>query len=216
MATDPVSFVLLSLSSLLVIVNPLGAAMIFVSMTAGYDREVKRRTAIEASWYALVVLVIFALLGGIILELFGISLAAFRIGGGILLFMIGLEMVYAKVSRSRMTATEKYEGDAADVAVMPIAIPMIAGPGAITTVIVLMDDARELGVWAYGVVLLSIVVTSVATHLMMAHSDWIVSRIGQREFRAVNRIMGILLIAIAVEFVIGGLRTAFPILAGGA
>ena len=216
MATDPVSFVLLSLSSLLVIVNPLGAAMIYVSMTAGFDRETKRRTAIEASWYALVVLVVFALLGGIILELFGISLAAFRIGGGILLFMIGLEMVYAKVSRSKMTATEKYEGDADDVAVMPIAIPMIAGPGAITTVIVLMDEASELGIWAYGVVLVSIVVTSVATHLMMANSDWIVARVGQREFRAVNRIMGILLIAIAVEFVIDGLRVAFPILAGGA
>lgn len=99
---------------------------------------------------------------------------------------------------------------------MPIAIPMIAGPGAITTVIVLMDDARDLGVWAYGVVLLSIVVTSVATHLMMAHSDWIVSRIGQREFRAVNRIMGILLIAIAVQFVIDGVKVAFPLLAGGA
>jgi multiple antibiotic resistance protein len=216
MATDPVSFVLLSLSSLLVIVNPLGAAMIYVSMTQTFDRETKRRTAIEASWYALIVLVVFALLGGIILELFGISLAAFRIGGGILLFMIGLEMVYAKVSRSKMTATEKYEGDADDVAVMPIAIPMIAGPGAITTVIVLIDEASALGLWAYGVVFVSIAVTSVVTHQMMAHSDWIVSRVGQREFRAVNRIMGILLIAIAVQFVIDGLKVAFPFLAGGA
>ncbi|MEN6341958.1 MAG: NAAT family transporter [Methanospirillum sp.] len=216
MATDPVSFVLLSLSSLLVIVNPLGAALIFVSMTADFDRETKRRTAIEASWYAVIVLVIFALLGGIILVLFGITLAAFRIGGGILLFMIGLDMVYAKVSRAKVTATEKYEGDVDDVAVMPIAIPMIAGPGAITTVIVLMDEARGLGIWAYGVVLVSILATSSVTHLMMAHSDWIVSRVGQREFRAVNRIMGILLIAIAVEFVITGLRIAFPTLAGGA
>jgi multiple antibiotic resistance protein len=216
MTTDPTSFVLLSLSSLLVIVNPLGAAMIFVSMTAGFDHVTKRRTAIEASWYAVVVLVVFALLGGIILELFGISLAAFRIGGGILLFMIGLEMVYAKVSRSKMTATEKYEGDAADVAVMPIAIPMIAGPGAITTVIVLVDEASGLGLWAYGVVLLSIAVTSIVTHLMMAHSDLIVARVGQREFRAVNRIMGILLIAIAVQFVIDGVKVAFPLLAGGA
>jgi multiple antibiotic resistance protein len=216
MATDPVSFVLLSLSSLLVIVNPLGASMIYVSMTAGFDREVKRRTAIEASWYALVVLVVFALLGGIILELFGISLAAFRIGGGILLFMIGLEMVYAKVSRAKMTATEKYEGEAHHVAVMPIAIPMCPGRGAITTGIVLMSEASDLGVWAYGVVLVSIAVTSVVTYLMMANADRIMARVGQREFRAVNRIMGILLIAIAVEFVIDGLRIAFPFLAGGA
>ena len=216
MATDPTSFVLLSLSSLLVIVNPLGAAMIYVSMTGSADRATKRRMAIEASWYALVVLVIFALVGGLILELFGISLAAFRIGGGILLFMIGLEMVYAKVSRSKMTATEKYEGDAEDVAVMPIAIPMIAGPGAITTVIVLIDEASGLGLWAYGVVLVSIAATSLATHLTMANADRIMARVGQREFRAVNRIMGILLIAIAVQFVIDGVKVAFPLLAGAA
>lgn len=214
MATDPVSFVLLSLSSLLVLVNPLGAAMIYVSMTSGFDPAEKRRTAREASWYALVVLVVFALLGGIILELFGITLAAFRIGGGILLFSIGMEMVYAKASRSKMTATEKYEGDE-DVSIMPIAIPMIAGPGAITTVIVLMDSAAEMGIWAYGVVLLSIAVTSAVTHLTMANAEWIVARVGQREFRVVNRLMGILLIAIAVEFVINGLQVSFPILAGG-
>ncbi len=216
MATDPVSFVLLSLSSLLVIVNPLGAAMIYVSMTQGFEPEQKRRTAIEASWYALIVLVVFAFLGGIILELFGISLAAFRIGGGILLFGIGLDMVYAKISRTKVTATEKYEGDADDVAVMPIAIPMIAGPGAITTVIVLMDEAYGLGLWAYGVVMVSIAVTAIATHLTMANADRIMARVGQREFRAVNRIMGILLIAIAVQFVIDGLKVAFPFLAAGA
>ncbi|HOV67057.1 MAG TPA: MarC family protein [Methanoregulaceae archaeon] len=213
MTADPVNFILLSLSSLLVLVNPLGATMIFVSMTSGYAPAEKHKVAREASWYALIVLIAFALLGGGILVLFGISLAAFRIGGGILLFAIGMEMVYARMSRSKMTATEKYEGDD-DVSIMPIAIPMIAGPGAITTVIVLMDEAAELGLWAYGVVLLSIVVTSGITHLMMANSDRIVSRIGQREFRAINRLMGILLIAIAVEFVIDGLKVAFPLLAG--
>lgn len=215
MAADPVSFILLSLSSLLAIVNPLGAALIFVSVTSGFNEAEKRRVAREASWYALIVLVAFALLGGGILVLFGITLAAFRIGGGILLFSIGMEMVYAKMSRSKMTATEKYEGDE-DISVMPIAIPMIAGPGAITTVIVLMDNATDLGIWACGVVLFSIVVTSGLTHLMMANSDTIVRRVGQREFRVVNRLMGILLIAIAVEFVIDGLTVAFPLLAGGA
>ena len=215
MATDPTSFVLLSLSSLLVIVNPLGAAMIYVSMTSGFEDRQKRAIAVEASWYALVVLVVFALIGGLILELFGITLEAFRIGGGALLFLIGLDMVNARVSRSKVTATEKYEGETDDVAVMPIAIPMIAGPGAITTVIVLMDEARGLGLWAYVVVVISIAVAAVVTYLTMANADRVMGRVGQREFRAVNRIMGILLIAIAVEFVIDGLRTAFPVLAGG-
>jgi len=151
----------------------------------------------------------------VILQLFGISLEAFRIAGGILLFVIGMEMVYAKTSRSKMTATEKYEGiDAEDVSVMPLAIPMIAGPGGITTSIVLMNEAKGIGPLAYGVVIVSIVLTIGVTYYMMRNADYIVKRIGQREFRAVNRLMGMLLIAIAVQFVIIGLKTAFPTLAG--
>jgi len=115
MAEDILTFTLLSLSSLIVVVNPLSSTLLYVSLTDTLDREVKMRIAREASRYALAILLIFALLGGIILQLFGISLEAFRIAGGILLFGIGMEMVYAKTSRSKMTATEKYEGiDAED------------------------------------------------------------------------------------------------------
>ncbi len=124
------------------------------------------RIATEAAKYALAILVIFALLGGVILQLFGITLEAFRIAGGILLFLIGMEMVYAKSSRSKMTATEKYEGiDAEDVSVMPLAIPMIAGPGAITTSIVLMNEARGFGPLAYLIVIVSIVLTIGVTYI---------------------------------------------------
>jgi multiple antibiotic resistance protein len=216
MPADTISFVLLSFTSVFVIVNPLGAGILFVSMTDSFDRETKRRVALEACWYGFIVLVVFALLGGLILQLFGITLAAFRIGGGILLFMIGLDMVYAKVSRSKVTATEKYEGDADDVAMMPLAIPMIAGPGAIATVIVLVARGEELGLASYAVVLGAVAFTSVVTYLMMTNADRVASRIGQRELRAVNRLMGVLMVAIAVEFVINGLKAAFPFLAGGA
>ena len=215
MTGDILTFTLLSLSSLIIIVNPLSSTLLYVSLTGTLDHEVKVRIANEAARYALAILLIFALLGGIILQLFGISLEAFRIAGGILLFGIGMEMVYAKTSRSKMTATEKYEGiDAEDVSVMPLAIPMIAGPGGITTSIVLMNEAKGIGPLAYGVVLVSIVLTIGVTYYMMRNADYIVKRIGQREFRAVNRLMGMLLIAIAVQFVIIGLKTAFPTLAG--
>jgi multiple antibiotic resistance protein len=215
MTEDILTFTLLSLSSLIVVVNPLSSTLLYVSLTDTLDHEVKMRIAREASRYALVILLIFALLGGIILQLFGISLEAFRIAGGILLFGIGMEMVYAKTSRSKMTATEKYEGiDAEDVSVMPLAIPMIAGPGGITTSIVLMNEAKGIGPLAYGVVIVSIVLTIGVTYYMMQNAEYIVKRIGQREFRAVNRLMGMLLIAIAVQFVIIGLKTAFPTLAG--
>src|SRR5690606_2853183 len=122
----------------------------------------------------------------------------------------------------KMTATEKYEGqDADDIAIMPLAIPMITGPGAITSAIVLMNEAMSMdaevgmNLVAIAVVPLAAVTAIGITYYMMQNADLIVRRIGQREYRAVNRLMGMLLIAIAVQFIIIGIRTAFPILTGG-
>ena len=214
MAGDMVTFALLSLSSIIIIVNPLGATLTFVSLTSSLDHETRLKVAVESCRYALAILIAFALAGGIILQLFGITIDAFRIGGGILLFVIGMEMVYARTSRSKLTATEKYESrDAEDLSVTPLAIPMIAGPGAITTTIVLMNEATG-SVPRIGLILVSIVIAILLTYLMMARSDQIVSRVGQKEFRAINRLMGMLLIAIAVQFVIAGLTAAFPVLSG--
>lgn len=212
MAGDLATFALLSLSSILIVVNPLGATLTFVSLTTTIGKEARRRVVVESCRYALIILLAFALAGGIILQLFGITIEAFRIGGGILLFLIGMEMVYAKTSRTKLTATEKYESmDAEDISVTPLAIPMIAGPGAITTTIVLMNEAGGSAIMV-AITLLSIVVAIVVTYFMMARSDFIVSHIGQKEFRAINRLMGILLIAVAVQFVIAGLTAAFPVL----
>ncbi|HOI14410.1 MAG TPA: MarC family protein, partial [Methanoculleus sp.] len=190
---------------------------IFVSLTGTMDQAAKLKVARDASQFALVILLIFTVAGGWILQLFGISIEAFRIAGGLLLFGIGMDMVYAKTSRTKMTATEKYEGqDADDIAVMPLAIPMITGPGAITSAIVLMNEAMGMSIAAIAIVLLAAVAAIGITYAMMQRSDVIVRRIGQREYRAVNRLMGMLLIAIAVQFILVGIRTAFPILTGGA
>jgi multiple antibiotic resistance protein len=216
MAGDLLSFALLALSSILIIVNPLGATLIYVSLTTSLDRPVRDLVARDACRFALFILLIVAVLGAWILQLFGISLEAFRIAGGILLFGIGMEMVYARTSRTKLTATEKYESrDMEDIAMMPIAIPMIAGPGAITTTIVLMNEAIALTPLAVGVVFFSIILSIVITYYMMKNSDYIMSKVGQREYRAINRLMGMLLIAIAVQFVLTGIRAAFPLLAGG-
>lgn len=216
MAGDVPSFALLAISSILIIINPLGATLIYVSLTTSLDRTARDVVARDACRFAAVILLFVAVLGAWILQLFGISLEAFRIAGGILLFGIGMEMVYAKTSRTKLTATEKYESrDADDIAMMPIAVPMIAGPGAITTTIVLMNEAVALTPAAVAVVFLSIILSIVITYYMMKNSDYIMSKVGQREYRAVNRLMGMLLIAIAVQFVLTGIRTAFPQLAGG-
>ncbi len=214
MAGDLLQFALLALSSIVIIVNPLSATLVYVSLTPSSDAATKAQIAREACRYAFIILMIFALLGGIILEVFGITLQAFRIGGGILLFLIGMEMVYARVSRSKLTATEKYESiEAEDVAVMPLALPMISGPGAITTTIVLINESAG-NIYEIAMVIAFIALAIGITYVMMRHSDWIVARVGERESRAVNRLMGILLIAIAVQFVLDGIRAAFPVLGG--
>ena len=214
------TFALLTLSSLIIIVNPLGATLIYVSLTTNLERSQKEIIARDSCRFSLIVLIVVAIAGAFILQLFGISLAAFRIAGGILLFGIGMEMVYAKTSRTKLTATEKYESrENDDIALMPIAIPMIAGPGAITTTIVLMNEAGARGSdaipAAYTIVILAIVLSIAITYFMMKNSDYIMTKVGQREYRAINRLMGMLLIAIAVQFVINGVRIAFPLLSGG-
>ena len=212
MTGDVLSFALLSISSILIIVNPLGATLIYVSLTTNLDQPSRDAVARDA----FLILLIVALIGTWILQLFGITLEAFRIAGGILLFGIGIEMVYAKTSRTKLTATEKYESrDTEDIAIMPLAIPMIAGPGAITTTIVLMNEATTMTPVAIGIVLVSIAISISLTYYMMRNSDYIFKRIGQREYRAINRLLGMLLIAIAVQFVINGIRLAFPLLSGG-
>jgi len=216
MAGDILSFSLLTLSSIIIIVNPLSATLIYVSLTANLDPSVKVTIAKDSCRFALMILLSAAILGTWILQLFGITLEAFRIAGGILLFGIGMEMVYAKVSRTKLTATEKYESrENDDVAIMPLAIPMIAGPGAITTTIVMMNEAISMTLFAIGVVLVSIMFSTGVTYYMMRNSDYIMKHVGQREYRAINRLMGMLLIAIAVQFVINGIKIAFPLLTGG-
>jgi multiple antibiotic resistance protein len=214
MAGDILNFALLAFSSIIIIVNPFTATLTFVSLTEHLDPLERKKVARDSTRYSVIILLIFALLGAIILQLFGISLEAFRIAGGILLFGIGMEMIYAKTSRTKLTATEKYESmEAEDVAIIPLAFPMITGPGAITTTLVLMNETGGLPV-DIGIVILAIVTSLVITYLMMINSDKIVARIGQREYRAINRLMGMLLIAIAVQFVITGVKLAFPVLGG--
>jgi multiple antibiotic resistance protein len=212
---DLLTFSLLTVSSVFIIVNPLTATLTFLSLTPSLPQVERLQIAKDAARYALGILLVFAIGGGYILSLFGISLQAFRIAGGILLFYIGMEMVYARTSRTRLTATEKYESqDGEDIAVMPLATPIISGPGAITTAIVLMNEAVPLGLSAMIIVVVTVIVVIAITYVMMRNADLIVNRIGTRQYRAINRLMGMLLIAIAVQFVINGVKEAFPIMVG--
>ncbi|MFH0966182.1 MAG: MarC family protein [Methanobacteriota archaeon] len=214
MPNDLISLTLFTLSSLLIVVNPIGAMIVYNSLTESMDTETRKRVAVYACRLSAIVLVFFTIFGSDLLSLFGITINAFTIAGGVLLFGIGMEMVYARTSRTKITATEKYESiDAEEVSSMPLAFPMISGPGTITTVIVLSKDAPLLTEPLYlGIIIGSVLITIILTYALMMSAERFSHRIGQREYRVVNRLMGILLMAIAVQFMINGISQAFPAL----
>lgn len=206
---DLVSFALLTFSSIFILIDPITVTLFFVSLIKDVDRVHQRKIARDASLYALAILLVFAIGGYGILQLFGITLAALRIGGGVLLFLIGLEMVYARVSFTKQPAPQSTAAYAEDVAVTPLAIPIIAGPGAITTVIVLIGDAAGQGWPAFAVVFAAIFVVIGVVYYAMVHSYILVGGVREKELKVVNRVLGLLLLAIGVQFIITGIKAAF-------
>ena len=206
---DLLSFALLAFSSIFILIDPITVTLVFVSLIRDVDRTHQRAIARDASLYALAILLVFAVGGYWILQLFGITLAALRIGGGVLLFLIGIEMVYARVSYSKQPVSQSAEDYAENVAVTPLAIPIIAGPGAITTVIVLTGDSAEVGWQAIAIVVAAILVVIYLVYYAMVHSYIIAGGIREKEFKVVNRVLGLLLLAIGVQFIITGIKAAF-------
>jgi multiple antibiotic resistance protein len=173
-------------------------------MTANQKEPTRRRMASRAAWTCFAVLSVFAFSGRLIFRIFGITLAAFEIGGGLILLLIGLEMLQARRSATQEHSTETQEGAAKeDIGITPLGVPMLAGPGAISTVIVLTGASPR---WLHTtVVFLAIAVTSYASYLILAGADRVRRRLGETGIRIMMRMMGLLLTVIAVQFVINGL-----------
>lgn len=210
MTDDLAAFALLCFTSLLAIINPLSAAPMYLALTDGYTPAHRQRTLRSAILTAFGVLVVFALLGGTIFQLFGITLDAFRIAGGVIFFGIGMDMLQAKRSRVKATAEEEEEGmHKEDVGVTPLGIPMITGPGAITTVMVLMTQAATPA--RVGVVFAAVLAVLAIVFAVLRAAPRIVRFFGQTGLNVMTRIMGLLVTVIAVQFIVDGVR---PILIG--
>lgn len=208
---DVLAFSLSTLTTLFFVVDPPATAPIFLSMTASDSTEHKRRTAFRAAVATGIALASFAAVGGLIFELLGISLGAFRIAGGILLFLLAVDMLRAQRSRQRTSPEEEIEGiDKPDVSVFPLAIPMLAGPGAISTVMVLVSRAKHL--WQYTAILLAIAVTAFGVYFTLRGALFIERRLGQTGLNVLQRVMGLILAATAVQFVLEGIQTVLPTL----
>ena len=201
-----VQFALVTFASMLFIVDPIAVVPTYLVITQGQNTAQRRTTARRASIAATVILVVFAAAGSRIFTLFGITMPAFRIAGGLILWLVAMDMLHGTRS-TQEGAAEIMEGQAKDdVALTPLAMPMLAGPGAISTVMVLSGQARTTPQTI--VVYSSIVVTLVLSWLTLYLAEHLVKRVGQTGIRVMTRIMGLLLAAIAVQFVITGVREA--------
>jgi multiple antibiotic resistance protein len=199
-----VRFSLLALSSILFLVDPFAALPTFLAITEGDDSTRRRRTARKGALTAMIVLSAFAFAGEEIFRLFGITLPAFELAGGIVLLLIGLDMLQAKRS-----PTQEAPGDTEaaaqkeDAGIVPLGVPMLAGPGAITSVMVLVGQANTR--WQMAAILISIALTALICYLVLGHSNIVVRVLGDTGIRILVRIMGLLLVALAAQYFVNGL-----------
>ena len=200
-----VAYCFLALSSLFVIVDPIATIPAFIAMTSRDSVASRLRMARLACLVTAGVLILFALSGQWIFRLLGITLPAFQIAGSVLLLRIALDMLYAKRSAAQETREETEAGATKDdIAITPLGVPMLAGPGAISTSLILMNQAQD---WPQRVaLLLSIVVVSFASYLILRLSAHGARWLNPLAIKLITRLMGLLLAAIAVQFVLNGLE----------
>ena len=194
----------------LVVIDPPGCAPIFASVTKGADARHRRVMAIRSVGIAAGILLFFALLGEDLLRYLGISLSAFRIAGGILLFLIAIDMVFEKRTERRESRAEEVSASKIeDISVFPMAIPMIAGPGSIASIMLLM--ARSDGLSASLVVLAALLATLILTLLCLLLAGPLMRALGHRMEAMITRLLGVILAALGAQFVIDGIGRSFSI-----
>jgi multiple antibiotic resistance protein len=200
-------FVFNAFVTLLVVVDPLGLAPIFAALTRGFSEKQKRDSAIRGTLLGAVILFLFALAGDVLLEALGIGLSAFRIAGGLLLFLLSLDMVFARPSGMRATRVREQEEESyqQDISVFPLAIPLLAGPGAITTVL-LFTGGSSTGQVALFIAVLFVILLLTLSSLLLAPR--VMRLFGETGADVLSRVLGVLLAALAVQFVIDGLQAS--------
>ena len=201
-----------ALVTFLVIIDPPGCAPIFAGLTRGATAVQRRAMAVRSSLIAWVILMFFALLGRPMLHALGISLASFRIAGGIMLFFIAIDMVFERRTERREKRAEEIEGtpDAVDISVFPMAMPMITGPGSIASAMLWVSRAETpLHV---AVVLAAITAVMLIMMVTLLAAGPLMRLIGDKVEAVITRILGVILAALAAQFVIDGLKQSFPLL----
>ena len=199
------SFILLSFSSLFTLLNPIGTAPIVLSLTQDLNENEYKRVIRKSILTACFILLLFAFMGKLIFTFYGITVYAFKIAGGILFLRIGINMLEAKVSRTKSTPKESEEAaENDDIALTPIGIPLIAGPGAITSVMILSSQANS---FQHKIIFyVNIILTLFIAYLVLSLGKKITKRLGTAGLRVIERIMGMILMVVAIQFIVDGLN----------
>lgn len=198
--------------SLIAIVNPIGAMPIFIDLISGMKDQLRLRIINVVPITVGLILLVSLFFGEFILEFFGISVHSFRVGSGILILLMAISMLHAKISPISQTKEEADESrDKESIAIVPLAIPLLAGPGAISTVII--DAHRASGIGHYAIVSFEIMLLSLILWVVLRLSPFISKHISATGINIFTRIMGLILAAIAIEFIANGMKGLFPSLA---
>ncbi len=193
-------------------VNPVGIMPVFVSLTGHMTPEEKNKTARTANIAVAIILITALLAGQMLLDMFSISLDSFRVAGGLLLMSIAFSMMSGKLGEDKQNKQEKSEYISREqIGVVPLAMPLMAGPGAISSTIVY--GSRYPAMMDTAGIVLTIMVFSVASWLLFRSAPYIVRLLGQTGINVITRIMGLILGALGIEFITNGLRSLFPGLA---
>jgi len=201
-----VRFIVLALSSIFFLVDPFAAIGSFLAITENADAARRKRMARKGAITCFIVLTSFALAGQLIFRMFGITLPAFEIAGGLILLLIGLDMLEAKRSPTQEASGDTEEASLKeDAGIVPLGIPMLAGPGAISSVMVLVGQVPGMWRWEMGAILGSIAITSLASYWILAAAGRVRAVMGETGIRILVRIMGLLLVALAMQFFVNGL-----------
>ncbi len=199
---EQLTIILLYFTSFFTLMNPIGTMPVFLTMTSDLSKKQRRNTAVKAVLTAAFALILFAFLGRYLFDFFGISVAGLKVVGGILFFFIGFDMLNARLSRIKMTKQEA-EQYADDISITPLGIPMIAGPGAITNAIVLMGEANDYT--SKVMVIFSIILVLVVVLLVFIGAVGITKFIGEKGNKIMMKLMGLIVMVIAVEFFFAGI-----------
>lgn len=201
--TELIAFGILSFTSFLTLINPFGTMPIFMTMTAELDTEHRNKIAKKASIVAFITIILFAFTGQLLFNFFGISVNSFRVVGGVIFFLMGMDMLQARLGKVKVKDSE-VKSYVEDISITPLAIPMICGPGSLANSIIMMEDADSIEKKA--ILIVSIFIVMIITFVVLYSSSKIIKLLGQTGINVMMRLMGLIVMVIAVEFFFAGLK----------